>query len=67
MYDFIDIVIDTEGRPWASFQDVCTKACVTDASKPFDAPEGLVGSVLSGPALRGAGTMLAPIQPQAHK
>ncbi|HWG91489.1 MAG TPA: sialidase family protein, partial [Candidatus Thermoplasmatota archaeon] len=30
--DFIDIVIDGEGRPWAAFVDACVAACVTGAA-----------------------------------
>jgi hypothetical protein len=67
MYDFIDVHVDSDGRPWASFQDVCTKECRTDPSKPFDTREGLVATILSGPALRGATTELAAIQPEHAK
>ncbi len=65
MNDFIDIVIDGEGRPWAAFVDVCTKGCVTDPDKHYDQSIGLVGTILSGPSLRGAADALLPeIAPQ---
>lgn len=67
MYDFIDLWIDQDGRPWAAFQDVCTKACVTDPATTHDTPEGLVASLLNGPALRGANATLPAILPQMPK
>jgi len=35
--DFIDVVIDEEGQPWAGFVDVCYDACPeeTDRSRPW--------------------------------
>ncbi|HVM45183.1 MAG TPA: sialidase family protein [Candidatus Thermoplasmatota archaeon] len=53
MTDFIDIDIDAEGRPWASFVDVCIAECVTDASVPFDGNLGFAATLVRGPALRG--------------
>ncbi|HUR70221.1 MAG TPA: sialidase family protein [Candidatus Thermoplasmatota archaeon] len=53
MTDFIDIRIDAEGRPWASFVDVCVAECVTDAETLFDGNLGLVATTAAGPALRG--------------
>ena len=53
MTDFIDIAIDVEGRPWASFVDVCVAECRTDASVPFDGNLGIAATLVRGPALRG--------------
>lgn len=62
MTDFIDIVIDGAGRPWASFVDVCVAECVSDPSVLYDGNIGFAGTLLRGPALRVAGA-LAPIAP----
>lgn len=53
MGDFLDVQLDGEGRPWGSFVDVCTAACVTDPSVHWDAPVGLLATLRAGPALRG--------------
>lgn len=63
MTDFIDIVIDAEGRPWASFVDVCVAECVTDPSVLFDGNLGIAASLITGPALRGEAAELAAIAP----
>ena len=65
MTDFIDIQIGADGRPWASFVDVCVAECVSDPTVLFDGNLGLAASLLSGPALRGEARELAPIAPQA--
>jgi hypothetical protein len=65
MYDFIDLWIDQDGRPWASFNDVCTQKCVNDPATTHDKPVGLVATLLRGPALRGAARELPAILPQA--
>jgi hypothetical protein len=58
--DFIDVIIDHEGRPWAAFVDVCNKACAEVDGTTNVGVEGLVGTLAAGPALRGA---LAPLPP----
>ena len=63
--DFIDIVIDTEGRPWAAFVDVCRDKCVTDASAANGGGIGFTGTMATGPALRGDATELPPLAPPA--
>jgi hypothetical protein len=63
MTDFIDVVIDGEGRPWAAFVDVCTQKCATDPKVLFDQDVGFVGTLQSGPALRGNATALPTILP----
>jgi hypothetical protein len=65
MYDFIDIVIDTAGRPWAAFVDACVEACATPEGKAEDSQgakqgrEGAVATLAAGPALVGAGALPA--------
>lgn len=60
--DFIDIVVDNLGRPWASFVDVCLEACAeTEAYAPGG--QGLVATLASGPSLRGNGTLLPALVP----
>lgn len=51
MNDFIDMVVDAEGRPWVAFVDVCTRECVTDASIDADEAIGFAGTLRQGPAL----------------
>jgi len=65
MTDFIDIQIGADGRPWASFVDVCVAACVEDASVLFDGNLGLAATLLSGPALRGETAALVSLAPAA--
>jgi len=70
MNDFLDVVIDGEGRPWASFVDVCTQKCVTDPTLSHDKAMGFAGTLVSGPSLRGdGGTMLSvlPLQSAMQK
>lgn len=63
MNDFIDMVVDGEGRPWVAFVDVCTQECVTDPTVKFDQSIGFAGTLVSGPALVTGGGVLAPILP----
>ncbi|MEA3201126.1 MAG: hypothetical protein QOE90_2554 [Thermoplasmata archaeon] len=63
MTDFLDVAIDHDGRPWAAFVDVCTQKCATDPSVLYDADVGAVGTLVSGPALRGEAGALTPILP----
>lgn len=65
MTDFIDVQIGPDGRPWASFVDVCIAECVTDPSVHFDGNLGLAATLLSGPALRGDAAELSVIPPHA--
>ncbi|MFA5860266.1 MAG: hypothetical protein WDA16_01090 [Candidatus Thermoplasmatota archaeon] len=68
MNDFIDITVDSEGRPWASFVDVCTQKCVTDPTVKSDKALGAMMTVREGPNLRMNETMpLASILPQPVK
>lgn len=60
LYDFIDVVIDADGRPWAAFSDACIEACVADPEERNNALQGFVGTLETGPSLRGLG-LLPPI------
>ena len=63
MNDFIDVVIDAEGRPWAAFVDVCTQECVTDDKVWSDRAVGFVGTLVTGPSLLTGQAELPPILP----
>ena len=65
MNDFLDVVIDESGRPWAAFVDVCSPACAAEAGMDFDFPMGTMGTLVQGPALRGPAGALAPLLPPA--
>lgn len=45
MGDFIGLVLDAQGRPWASFVDACTLACATTPGSANDRNEGLIATV----------------------
>ncbi|HVM44421.1 MAG TPA: sialidase family protein [Candidatus Thermoplasmatota archaeon] len=53
-YDFIDVQIDAQGRPWGAFVDACIEKCVTDPKGKNDARAGFVAAVSTGPGLRAA-------------
>ena len=55
MGDFMGMTIGADGRPWAAFVDVCTDACVRDPDAGPGQPQGIVGTLLSGPSLRAEG------------
>ena len=57
LYDFIDVVIDADGRPWAAFSDACVEACVADPKERNNALLGFVGTLEVGPSLRLDGTL----------
>jgi hypothetical protein len=63
LYDFIDVEIDSEGRPWAALVDVCHEKCVADFAKDpmsakHDVNRGFAGTLATGPALRAEGGAL---------
>ncbi|HWG91488.1 MAG TPA: sialidase family protein [Candidatus Thermoplasmatota archaeon] len=63
--DFIDSVIDAEGRPWVAFVDVCEGACAEPTGKENTARGegegiGVVGTLAEGPRLRG---VMGPLPP----
>ncbi|MEA3202670.1 MAG: hypothetical protein QOI63_336, partial [Thermoplasmata archaeon] len=45
MGDFIGLVLDGQGRPWASFVDACTQACASTPGSGDDRNEGLVATI----------------------
>lgn len=53
--DFLDLIVDPDGRPWATFVDACHLACQGGASN--EAAEGVLGTVLAGPSLRHHGPL----------
>lgn len=58
--DFIDLVIDADGRPWAALVDVCHDDC--DAKDGNDQALGAVGTLSQGFPLRGNATSLPVIE-----
>lgn len=64
MTDFIEIVVDVEGRPWASFVDVCNDDCATSADGKNTGNMGFAATLRAGPALRGALAALPLLDPQ---
>lgn len=52
LYDFIDVIVDADGRPWAAFSDACVEECVTDPKEKNNALQGFVGTLEVGPSLR---------------
>jgi len=59
--DFIDVVIDDEGRPWAALVDACTEECVDDPSAGKDVGVGFVGTLAEGPSLEDPTRALDPL------
>jgi len=62
MNDFIDVVIDKDGRPWAAFVDDCVDKCAamggTAADRTKGPGAGLVATLVSGPGLLASSTTL---------
>lgn len=61
LYDFIDVIIDADGRPWGAFSDACVEECVTDPEVGNNALDGFVATLEQGPNLRVPGERLVPI------
>lgn len=63
VYDFMDVVIDSQGRPWAAFVDACIDECAAAAGTADDNTGGgglgLVATLARGPALRGEAELAA--------
>jgi len=63
MYDFIDVQIGPDGRPFAGFVDACTDQCADpngtweDSQGDAMSFEGLLSTVASGPSLVDDGTL----------
>jgi len=59
LVDFIDIVIDGEGRPWVALVDNCIEACAGADGTADDSTgaAGFVATLAAGPRLRGSGAL----------
>ena len=53
LYDFMDLQVDGDGRPWAVLVDGCQGACATPEGKQKDstAVAGIVATLAQGPSL----------------
>lgn len=51
MTDFIDVVVGPDGRPYASFVDVCSAACAADPEGENDQGVGVLATLARGPSL----------------
>jgi len=53
MYDFLDVVMDKDGRPWASFVDACVDKCAqpNGLAKDSHAYAAFVATLAEGPGL----------------
>ncbi|MHB8634473.1 MAG: sialidase family protein [Thermoplasmatota archaeon] len=64
VFDFIDVQVDHEGRPWAAFVDTCTveSKCLASGAKADTSSDarGMVASLAVGPDLL-TGAPLGPI------
>lgn len=65
-YDFLDVVVDSDGRPWASFVDACSAKCAANPGAKNDQTMGFVGTLAQGPSLL-TGAPLVPIHGAGHK
>lgn len=59
MYDYIDLEVAPDGRPWVAMVDVCQARCL--ATGAHDQAIGAVGTLASGPSLTRPGEALAPL------
>lgn len=59
VFDFLDVDIDEEGRPWATFGDMCYADCITNrtASTSSTFARGFVAPLTIGPNLVGDGDL----------
>ncbi|MCA1818777.1 MAG: glycoside hydrolase [Halobacteriales archaeon] len=53
LYDFMDVQVDQDGRPWAVLVDGCQADCAAAGGKATDstAVAGMVGTLAEGPSL----------------
>lgn len=51
VYDFIDVAIDKQGRPWAAYVDICLLGCV-EGESGNQGNDGILGTIVGGPRLR---------------
>jgi hypothetical protein len=63
MYDFLDVVMDKDGRPWAAFVDACIDKCAqpNGLAKDSHAYAALVATLAQGPGLLANETTLPPM------
>jgi hypothetical protein len=59
MYDYIDVDIDADGRPWVAFVDVCHAKCRT--SGKIDKAVAAIATLREGTALTTQGGRLPPL------
>lgn len=64
-FDFHDLWIDMDGRPWTSWIDACNGPCNTMENRSNQGNVGFAGTLREGPSLRGDG-MLEPLSVQAR-
>jgi hypothetical protein len=57
VFDFLDIIIDSGGRAWATFVDTCTGPCIANRTASSTDAKGGVAPLLTGPSLRGSGSL----------
>jgi hypothetical protein len=65
LYDFLDVVVDADGRPWLALVDACVDKCATPEGTAADsnARVGFVATLAEGPSLRAGLTLLPAIHP----
>jgi hypothetical protein len=51
IFDFIDVIIDLEGRVWSAWVDACNAMCVTTGPSNLG-NEGIVGRFVGGPNMK---------------
>lgn len=51
VFDFIDVVVDSKGTPWAAFVDACALICTDPRGVGNDASKAITGSLFGGPKL----------------
>ena len=51
VYDFIDVVIDKHGVPWAAYVDICLQQCAEGGTDNMG-NEGVLGTMTNAPSLR---------------
>ena len=63
MYDFLDVVMDKDGRPWASFVDACVDKCALPGghAKDSHAYAAFVATFATGPGLLASEIALPPV------
>jgi hypothetical protein len=50
--DFIDVEIAPNGQPWGAYTDACLAACEATRTESIHDNDGVVGTMVGGPALR---------------